>query len=47
MLFNPIIVMTALGVAANFIFNHNLPDILEDLLNTLGLVKQTQLFTYS
>ena len=33
---NPIIVMTALGVIANFIFIHRLPLLIDNLLTTLG-----------
>ncbi|KAK7068809.1 hypothetical protein SK128_020429, partial [Halocaridina rubra] len=35
-LLNPIVLMTALGIVGNFIFDHKLPNILEGVLKVLG-----------
>ncbi|XP_076059011.1 integral membrane protein GPR155 homolog anchor isoform X2 [Oratosquilla oratoria] len=35
-LLNPVVFMTALGIIGNFIFDHNLPNILEGILKVLG-----------
>ena len=33
---NPIVFMTVIGIAGNFVFHRNIPDVLSDILNVFG-----------
>ena len=40
---NPIVFMTVIGIAGNFVFHRNIPDVLSDILNVFG--KDCSLYT--